>query len=606
MANEGNTELLVYDHFKKFEDRITIEPKKSNNPSISKLLQNASKKGNKNGYPEFIISFNEHHDLLIVIECKAHNQKHQSNTINFDKYAEYAVDGALLYASFLQKEYNVIAIGISGETKRTLKSSHFLFLKGQKNYTSIFGDELLDIESYINGFLRSPEKFKQDYDSLIRYSKELNELLQNKKVKESQRSLLISGIMIALDNRNFINTYLNELTPKDLADSLVNTVIKQLKNAKVGDHKLENIKGAYSFIQTHTALSTEKGVLVELITDINKKVNAFIRSNKYFDVLSEFYIEFLRKSNSDKGLGIVLTPHHITDLFNSIAGTNKESIVFDNCTGTSGFLVSAMRAMVKDANGNVEKEKDIKQKQLIGIEYQDDIYALACSNMYLQGDGKSNLIYGDCFKEENIKKVKEFSPNVGFLNPPYKANKKTDTEELEFVLNNLECLVPSGICVAIVPMQCALAQKGKILELKKKLLSKHTLEAVMSMPDELFFNSNVGVVSCIMVFTAHRPHPSNKETYFGYWKDDGFVKRKIKGRYDALNKWQNIKEIWIESFMNKKSLAGLSVMRSVKVNDEWCAEAYMETDYSVLSKDDFIKTIKDFIFTNELYIKKWN
>jgi type I restriction enzyme M protein len=606
MANESKTELLVYDHFKKYEDKITIEPKKSSNPAIDKLLQNASKKGNFKGYPEYIISFNEYPDLLIVIECKADNLKHQSNTPKFDKYADFAVDGALLYASFLQKEYNVIAIGISGESKKDLKVSHFLFLKEQKNYTSIFGDKLLDIDSYVQGFLKSPEKFKQDYDSLIKYSKELNEELQNKKVKENQRSLLISGIMIALDNRVFSKTYKEHTTPKDLADSLVTTVITQLKNAKIGVSKLENLEVAYSFIKVHGALANENEVLINLIKNIDEKVNSFIRSHKYFDVLSEFYIEFLRKSNSDKGLGIVLTPHHITDLFNAIAGTNKESIVFDNCTGTSGFLVSAMRAMFKDAKGDIIREDNIKQKQLIGIEAQSDIYALACSNMYLQGDGKSNLIYGSCFEETHIKKVKTFNPNIGFLNPPYKANKKKDTEELEFVLNNLECLVPNGTCIAIIPMQCALAQKGKILELKKNILSKHTLEAVMSMPDELFFNSNVGVVSCIMVFTAHKVHPKNKETYFGYWKDDGFVKRKIKGRFDALNKWQGVKEKWIESYINKKSIAGISVMKSVTANDEWCAEAYMETDYNSLNEIDFIKTIKDFVFTNELYIKKWN
>jgi type I restriction enzyme M protein len=603
MANESKTDLIVYDHFKQFEDKITIEPKQSYNPAIDKLLKNASKKGDKKGFPDYIISFNEFPDLLIVIESKSDNAKHQSNTVNLDKYSEYAVDGALLYGSFLQKEYNVLAIGVSGETKKNLKISHFLLLKEQKKHFEIFGDKLLDIDSYTNGINSNEEKKRQDYEALLKYSKELNELLQGKKVKESQRSLLISGIMIALKNPTFEKTYLTETTPKDLADSLVNTIIKQLKNAQIGDAKLVNVKVAYSFIQSHTALSTEAGVLAGIIKDINKKVNSFIRSHKYYDVLSEFYIEFLRKSNSDKGLGIVLTPHHITDLFNAIAQTNKESIVFDNCTGTSGFLVSAMRAMIKDAKGDGVKVDNIKKKQLIGIEYQDDIFALACSNMYLHDDGKTNLINGDCFKEENTNKVKEFKPNIGFLNPPYKANKKNDIEELEFIVNNLECLQPNGICVAIVPMSCALAQKGKMLEIKKRLLSKHTLEAVMSMPDELFFNSNVGVVSCIMVFTAHRPHQQGKESYFGYWKDDGFVKRKTKGRYDAFNKWQSIKDNWIKSYINKKSIPGLSIMQNVKADDEWCAEAYMITDYSSISFYDIEKSISkyfSFLLTNNL------
>ena len=59
----------------------------------------------------------------------------------------------------------------------------------------------------------------------------------------------------------------------------------------------------------------------------------------------------------------------------------------------------------------------------------------------------------------------------------------------------MECLEIGGTCIAIVPMQCALAKNGKVFELKKKLLEKHTLEAVLSMPNELFFNLKVGVVS---------------------------------------------------------------------------------------------------------------
>jgi len=279
-----------------------------------------------------------------------------------------------------------------------------------------------------------------------------------------------------------------------------------------------------------------------LIDEIDENINSFIKTHEYFDVLGQLYIEFLRYANSDKGLGIVLTPPHITEFFSDLAQVNKNTIAFDNCAGTGGFLISAMKRMILDAKGDNEVIKRIKSSQLIGVEYQSHIYALAVSNMYIHQDGKTNIINGSCFDEEVIKEIKAKKPTVGFLNPPYKADKKTDTEELEFILNNLECLVDGGTCVAIVPMQSGLAQKGKVYELKKKILSKHTLEAVLSMPDELFFNSNVGVISCIMVFTAHKPHPKTKETFFGYFKDDGFVKRKIQGRIDAYGKWNKIKE----------------------------------------------------------------
>ena len=97
MANERITEDIVRKHFNSYSDECTIEEQKSSNPKIDKLLKNASKKGGGKGHPEFIISsLKNNPDFIIVVECKANIAKHQSSTS--DKYDEYAVDGALLYA----------------------------------------------------------------------------------------------------------------------------------------------------------------------------------------------------------------------------------------------------------------------------------------------------------------------------------------------------------------------------------------------------------------------------------------------------------------------------------------------------------------------------
>jgi type I restriction-modification system DNA methylase subunit len=215
--------------------------------------------------------------------------------------------------------------------------------------------------------------------------------------------------------------------------------------------------------------------------------------------------------------------------------------------------------------------------------------------MYIHQDGKTNIINGSCFEEEIIKEVKEKKPTVGFLNPPYKGDKKNDTDEFEFILNNLECLVDGGTCIAIVPMQSALATSGKVLEFKKQLLSKHTLEAVLSMPDELFFNSKVGVVSCIMIFTAHKPHDKNVETYFGYYKNDGFEKRKNIGRTDVHGKWEDIKTKWVNYYKRRKEEPGFSIKKFVNAEMEWCAESYLETDYSTILEEDFEDTILNYV-----------
>ena len=262
-----------------------------------------------------------------------------------------------------------------------------------------------------------------------------------------------------------------------------------------------------------------------------------------------------------------------------------------------------MKEMIDDASGNSEIENRIKQSQLYGVESKSTIYPLAVSNMYINQDGKSNIILGSCFSPEIMNEIKSNKPDIGLLNPPYKADKVKDTEELEFVKNNLDCLQRNGTCVAIVPMRCAVDIKPKSRALKQKILSNHTLEAVLSMPDELFHNSKVGTVTCIMIFTAHRPHPTEKKVFLGYYKDDKFKKDKVHGRFDSDNKWEEVEKEWLSCYLNRTDKPGLSVNVELDHNSEWAVEKYMETDYSVLSDKEFKETLLNYstyLFSNQL------
>ena len=363
MANERKTESIIRSHFEKFTDLVEIEEQASDIPKIGKLLKNASKKGGGQGRPEFLITVKKNPNLLIVVECKADISKHESR--DRDRFSEYAVDGVLLYASYLSKEFDILAIAVSGQDSSHLKISHFLQLKNERKAIPIFGDILLTAQDYLDGYLKSPEKFRQDYNALLDFTKQLNEKLHSNKILESQRSLLISCILIALENPAFKASYKSHKTPQNLANALVQTVSNELESANIDGKKLENLNIQFSFIKTDTSLSTKDKVLRELIDEIDENINSFIKTHEYFDVLGQLYIEFLRYANSDKGLGIVLTPPHITEFFSELAQVNKNTIAYDNCAGTGGFLISAMKKMIQDAKGDQETIKNIKARQLI-------------------------------------------------------------------------------------------------------------------------------------------------------------------------------------------------------------------------------------------------
>jgi len=357
--------------------------------------------------------------------------------------------------------------------------------------------------------------------------------------------------------------------------------------------KIENLTQPFTNIQVHPELrkpthAYPKGLLNEIVTMLSEKVMPFLTLYHDFDVVGAFYGEFLKYTGGDgKGLGIVLTPKHVTELFSLIANATKDDKVLDICAGTGGFLISAMTQMMKSATTEAEIES-IKKERLIGVEQNPTMYALAASNMILRGDGKANLYQGSCFDAGITKGVKSHNANIGMINPPY-AKSKEDLHELRFVEHMLNNLAKGGTGIAIVPISCATAPS----EHKRNLLKNHTLEAVMSMPPEVFYP--VGVVTCIMVFTSGIPHAtSDKKSWFGYWRNDGFTKTKHLGRIDKHHTWTEIRDRWVDSFRNREVHPGESVTQKVDAEHEWVAEAYMETDYGKLTASDFERVLLDY------------
>lgn len=513
---------------------------------------------------------------------------------------DYAVDGALYYAQFVAKYYDVLAIGASG-TRGKIKISHYLHFKDTLAPRLEFGNELLPPSDYIKKYTESDEKYRQDYDNLRIFLKDLNKKLYNIDLNESKRPLLLSAILLALEHdKAFSKSYRDE-NNQDLPGRLLNVVHNGLRKADISSENMERLKLGFGFIGVETSLCGKHSKLKEIIGYVDREVKGFSKNHKYRDVISEVYIEFLRYANADKGMGIVLTPPHVTELFADLARVDQNSVVYDNCAGTGGFLISAMRRMIESAPGDSAAEKRIKSKQLYGVEKSSSVYPLAVSNMYINQDGKSNILIGDCFDQEIMDKIKSKKPNIGLLNPPY----STRIPELQFVLNNLACLRQGGTCIALLPISKALAAKGKEADLREELLRHHTLEGVLSLPDQLFFNSKVGIITCAMIITAHQPHPPGKQSFFGYYKDDGFEVGRKSGRSDYKNKWNNRKKLWIDTFQNRKVVPGLSVMKVITARSEWVAEAYMETDYTKTNVTDFEETLfeySNYLFRNRLKV----
>ena len=618
--NERETENIVRDKLRELgyysaDNSIQVEEQKSNIESIKKLLKSGSKSGKGgSGSPEFIITSPTDPDFVVIVECKADSKNHSSKEAEYllnekdleetkEQYTKrtqhYAVDGILHYAKYLSKEYNVISIAVSGDTDTTVSISTFLNFKGnqkakilQSRDGHIF-NAIIPWKDYIEHATHDPLLQRMRFDELMDFARDLRDFMRDHaKLTESEKPLIVSGTLIALRNKAFTITY-DVLSPEELQKEWMRVIKDEIQKADIPKAKKDNMAQPYSSIAVHPELggakkAYPKGVLHELIKRLNEKVFPFISIYHDFDIVGQFYGEFLKYTGGDKkALGIVLTPRHITELFALLANVDKNSKVLDICAGTGGFLISAMHKMMKDTS--TEEERDnIKKYALIGVEQQPNMFALAASNMILRGDGKANLYQGSCFDDAITKAIKAHKCDVGMLNPPFSQG-DAGLHELYFVKRILDCLKKGSTGIVITPMSCAISPHPARVE----LLKYHTLEAVMSMPDELFYP--VGTVTCIMVFTAKISHiTSNRKTWFGYWKDDGFVKTKHRGRLDLYNRWESIQHRWVEMFRNREIHVGESVMQKVTPDDEWCAEAYMETDYSKITQSDFERVVRNY------------
>lgn len=575
-------------------DKIEYQLKRAGGkPKICDILD-YSKGGRGKAKPEFIITFNDDIHTIIVVECKNVVSRHESS--NRDHPNAYAVDGVLYYAKYLKESYDVIAVAISGTKKDKMKVDTFYWEQNNEDYVALAKakDIILEPKNYIE--LLKGNKLQKAYslDDIRETAINMHSYLREIKVNEAHKPIFIAGILIALNDEDFSKSYSSLPSYNAVMQNLQLAIENVLRKSDIKSSRINYIKQAFKTLQDNTKFSEIPLGHFKSITWYIEQLELKIKpmmdyADNTVDALGVFYHEFIKYSGGDgSGLGIVLTPQHLTEFMCDLAGVNKYSKVVDICCGSGSFLVTAMSMMFKQANANPEEVDKIRKEGLYGVEFDDGLYTLAIANMIIRKDGKSNIYKGDCFNNQITKELKAKNINIGLINPPYSQK---DKEELEFVEHLLEILSVGGTGVVVVPMSCAIGTKFK--ETRERLLKKHTLDAVFSMPNDIFYPTGTNV--CVMVWKAHIPHDNSIETFFGYCKDDGFVKRKKLGRIDVNNNWKSIEAEWLKLYRNRDEKDGLSARHCITASDEWLCEAYMKTDYTRLTEQDFQKTINDYL-----------
>ncbi len=608
------TDYWVRDLLK--EAGIELDPQGSSIVEINEALKSASKSKTGNvGFPEFVGVVK---NFILVIENKADLSKHvklnDKNLISTEAkdIKDYAVNGALFYGQHLAKNTTykkVIAFGISGNEKKHKISPIFIdeteFYRELNEVESFitFTERNID-EYYIREILKEKTNEDKELSEILKDAASLHEDLRNYgNLKDIDKPLIVSGILLALRENEFKNFSIDDLTGDDIntdGEKIYKAIESNLKRSQVAPEvKRDKILSQFSLIKDTQILNEinvplNKTPLKHFTQFLDDKIYKSIKyTSSSEDYLGRFYGEFMSYSGGDgQTLGIVLTPKHITDLFCELVDIQSSDIVLDPCAGTAGFLISSMHHMLKKANNENEK-KNIKQKQLHGLELQPYMFTIATTNMILRGDGKSNLL-NENFLNQEAHKLQLKGATVGMMNPPYSQGSKQNTTlyEISFIQHLLDSLSVGARCIVIVPQSSMTGKTKEEESIKANILKKHTLEGVITLNKDTFYG--VGVMPCIAVFIAGEPHTKDKECKFIDFRNDGYKVSPHIGLVEteqAKDKKQHLLDVW---FNRIESETKFCVKTTIEADDEWLHSFYYFND-EIPTDADFEKTIGEYL-----------
>lgn len=637
MANEPTTDQFVRDMLREIGYPRPWEKSCSDAPAyLYDALEGASKRHTgKRGQPEFLVETGE---FLLVIEDKwsYENSALRNENGHIECAPEscpgYALNGAAHYAKHLasKTQKRVFGVGVAGSESHYDMTCVFAEANGElKELANLetlapFAEDSIE-EYYRVAVLGELPREEREVREIRKVAANLHEGMRNYASLENEnKATLVSAILLALKYRPEL---LNDLTGDQRSgyrdgEKVYNAAKEFLESpeADLGPkQKIGIMLDRFSYIKRHVLLNQRnrdlgKTPLQHFTEILDHEVFEAVSSPSHsaFDVLGNFYGEFVKYGGSDgNSLGIVLTPHHITDLMAELIDVNSDDVVLDPTAGSGAFLIAAMRRMFGDAAKRYNDKPDrlvnhldeIKKFQLHGVELQDKLFAVGTTNMILRGDGKANFqrrSFFDATRDDFFPYNPERPGRLeGFtkvlMNPPYSQSKDKMTRhlsELSFIERALSHLEVRGRLAAIVPQSAMVGKTKEDKALKARILKRHTLDAVLTMNPDTFHGVGTHVV--IALFTAGVPHPETKKTAFVNFKDDGYKVRQHVGLVDdgrAADRRKHVVEVIRDGAPDDTSFV---VRSEVTATDEW-QHSYFYFNDQPPSYEDFYAAVADYL-----------
>lgn len=489
-------------------------------------------------------------DTAIILETKNSDQVLQNYLYELEKNCNIVLTKYKKVVGILYNGYEVIV------TKNNEMIDSSEKLESKQYYLSLF---------IVN---------KIDKQKIYSLSKKINDCLHVEfGIKNLYHRMIFTAC--ALVAKRYGASLIKGMNYQTFHTSIHSTLAKSLEDSRRQNQKLDILLDVYSEIKMNSSDNQEAiDNFIEWVTEISECLNSDYWNGE--DVMGIFFNEFNRyKKKSESGQ--VFTPEHITSFMYRIIDVHQDDKVLDAACGSGGFLVKSMSKMIKEAGGvQTEKAKKIKMSQLFGIEFDREIYALACANMLIHKDGKTNLEQLDSRTLKAAEWIRSKGITKVLMNPPFERKYGC----LKIVENVLDSVPAHTMCAFILP--------DKKLEKDKSdsILKHHQLQKIIKLPEKVF---SEGVTASVFVFESGIPQ-NEKEIFACYIEDDGLETVKNQGRHDIKDRWQEIEDRFVD-VVHKQS--GDKSIQWIKPS-EHLSYQMPEKEFEIFEQD-FTKTMMDYM-----------
>ena len=519
-------------------------------PHLADILKGASKTGSGFGIPEAIIIDRSSLIPLAIVEVKASLAS-----------LETAISEATTYAScFIAHDYHVLAIGIAGAYEEDFDLRVMKW--HQEDWIPITYDgkpirwipNRSDIEIVV-----APSAVPElrptvpPNEVLSASADEINRLLRESGITDQARPGMVGATMLAL--------WSSQGNLRKDSDYLLQDINQACEQAFWRTKKPDIAKSLH-IDEANKTLALKARRIVEILDRLN--VTVLTAEHDYLGQLYEGFFQY----TGGNTIGQYFTPRHITHLMAELLHVDRDDLVLDPACGTGGFLIAAMQRILTTGSLTRAQVIDIVRDRLIGFENEPTTAALCVANMILRGDGSTGITRDNCFTSDNYPISQA---TVVLMNPPF-PHKQTDLPPERFIERGLEALRHRGRLAAIVPN--SLLVKASKKAWRSGMLRRHTLRAVIQLPDDLFQPYSSSTTS-VVVIEKGIPQSSSETTVFVRLAHDGHSLSR-RARIRKGDEPDQIPDA-ISSILNKKETPGFSGLANVQDTDEWGVGQYIES-----------------------------